>query len=164
MHTRTEKNSGQGGNWTHYLWVRSPLLCRLGYKVRREQAVGAEDVKVTAMNMCKYKEGLRFCKRWPCISDRWLHVLNKIRVVKFRYKAMFAIENLYTCFSWYYESDSVAIHWVGGFRLHQRKLCRRELLLVIEHNHSPNADRARHKEGDSIMFYCSLTSAKWNKA
>ena len=32
-------------------------------KVRREQAVGTEDVKVTAMNMYKYKEGLRFCKR-----------------------------------------------------------------------------------------------------
>ena len=28
-------------------------------------AVGTEDVKVTAMNMYKYKEGLRFCKRWP---------------------------------------------------------------------------------------------------
>ena len=26
-----------------------------------------EDVKVTAMNMYNYKEGLRFCKRWPCI-------------------------------------------------------------------------------------------------
>ena len=25
-----------------------------------------DDVKVTAMNMYKYKEGLRFCKRWPC--------------------------------------------------------------------------------------------------
>ena len=34
-------------------------------EVRREQAVGTEDVKVTAMNMYKYKEGLRFCKRWP---------------------------------------------------------------------------------------------------
>ena len=35
--------------------VRSPLLYRLSYKVRREQAVGTEDVKVTAMNMYKYK-------------------------------------------------------------------------------------------------------------
>ena len=48
------------------LRVRSPLLYRLSYKVRREQAVGTEDVKVTAMNMYKYKEGLRFYKRWPC--------------------------------------------------------------------------------------------------
>ena len=38
---------------------RSPLH-RLSYMVRREQAVGTEDVKVTAMNMYKYKEGLRF--------------------------------------------------------------------------------------------------------
>ena len=50
-----------GGNWTHDLRVRSPLLYRLSYKVRREQAVGTEDVKVTAMNMFKYKEGLCFC-------------------------------------------------------------------------------------------------------
>ena len=42
------------------------LLYRLSYKVRREQAVGTEDVKVTAMNMYKYKEGLHFCKRWSC--------------------------------------------------------------------------------------------------
>ena len=28
--------------------------------------MGTEDFKVTAMNMYKYKEGLRFCKRWPC--------------------------------------------------------------------------------------------------
>ena len=39
---------------------RSPLLYRLSYKARREQVVGTEDVKVTAMNMYKYKEGLRF--------------------------------------------------------------------------------------------------------
>ena len=32
---------------------------------RRDQAVGTEDVKVTAMNMYKYKEVLRFCKRSP---------------------------------------------------------------------------------------------------
>ena len=42
--------------------VRSPLLYRLSYKVRREQAVETEDVKVTAMNM--YKEGLHFCKHF----------------------------------------------------------------------------------------------------
>ena len=48
------------------LRVRSPLLYRLSYKVKREQAVGTEDVKVTAMNMYKSKEGLRFCERWPC--------------------------------------------------------------------------------------------------
>ena len=40
-------------------------------KVRREQAVGTEDVKVTAMNIYKYKEGLRFCKRWPCSTYIW---------------------------------------------------------------------------------------------
>ena len=28
--------------------------------------MGSEDVKVRAMNMYKYKEGLRFYKRWPC--------------------------------------------------------------------------------------------------
>ena len=27
--------------------------------------MGTEDVKVTAMNMYKYKERLRFYKRWP---------------------------------------------------------------------------------------------------
>ena len=59
-HTRTEKNFDQGGNWTHDLRVTSPPLYRLSYKVRREQAVGTEDVKVTAMNMYKYKERLRF--------------------------------------------------------------------------------------------------------
>ena len=30
--------------------------------------MGTEDVKVTAKNMYKYKEGLRFCKRNPGIS------------------------------------------------------------------------------------------------
>ena len=34
---------------------RSPLLYLLSYKVRREQAVRTEDLKVTAMNMYKYK-------------------------------------------------------------------------------------------------------------
>ena len=28
--------------------------------------MGTEDVKITAMNMYKYNEGLRFYKRWPC--------------------------------------------------------------------------------------------------
>ena len=28
--------------------------------------MGTEDVKVTAMNMYKYKERLRLYKRWPC--------------------------------------------------------------------------------------------------
>ena len=45
-----------------------PPLYRLSYKVRREQVVGTEDVKVTAMNMYKYKERLRLYKRWPCIT------------------------------------------------------------------------------------------------
>ena len=43
---------------------RLPLLYRLSYKVRREKSVGTEDLKVTALNMYKYKEGLRFCKRF----------------------------------------------------------------------------------------------------
>ena len=33
---------------------------------KREQAVGTEDVKVTAMNMYEYKERLRLYKCWPC--------------------------------------------------------------------------------------------------
>ena len=48
----------------HDLRVRSPPLYRLSYKVRREQAVGIEDVKVTAMNMYKYKERLRLLRDW----------------------------------------------------------------------------------------------------
>ena len=47
---------------------------RLSYKVRREQAVGTEDVKVTAMNMYKYKERLRLYKRWPCST----YILNRV--------------------------------------------------------------------------------------
>ena len=38
-------------------------LYRLSVMVRREQAVGTEDVKVTAMDMYKYKERLRLHKR-----------------------------------------------------------------------------------------------------
>ena len=48
---------------------------RLSYKVRREQAVGTEDVKVTAMNMYKYKERLRLYKRWPCST----YILNRVK-------------------------------------------------------------------------------------
>ena len=33
-HTRTEKNSDQGGIWTHDLRIRSPPLYRLSYKAR----------------------------------------------------------------------------------------------------------------------------------
>ena len=40
--------------------IEPTTFYRLSYKVRREQAVGPDDVKVTAMNMYKYKEGLRF--------------------------------------------------------------------------------------------------------
>ena len=54
--------------------VRSPPLYRLSYKVRREQTVGTEDVKVTAMNMYKYKERLRLYKRWPCST----YILNRV--------------------------------------------------------------------------------------
>ena len=32
--------------------------------------MGTEDVKVTAMDMYKYKEMLRLYKRWPCSSDQ----------------------------------------------------------------------------------------------
>ena len=49
----------RGRNWTHDLQVKSPLLYRLSYKVSWEQAVVTEDVKVTAMNMYKYKDCLR---------------------------------------------------------------------------------------------------------
>ena len=54
--------------------VRSPLLYRLSCKVRQEQVMGTEDVKVTAMNMYKYKERLRFYKRWPCSTC----ILNRV--------------------------------------------------------------------------------------
>ena len=40
----------------------------------REQAVGTEDVKVTAMNMYEYKERLRLYKRWPCST----YILNRV--------------------------------------------------------------------------------------
>ena len=56
------------------LRVRSPPLYRVSYKVRREQAVGTEDVKVTAINMYKYKERLRLYKRWPCST----YILNRV--------------------------------------------------------------------------------------
>ena len=46
-------------------------------KVRREQAVGTEDVKVTAMNMYKYKERLRLYKRWPCST----YILNRVIII-----------------------------------------------------------------------------------
>ena len=45
-----------------------------GLKFAREKAVGAEDVKVTAINMYKYKERLRLYKRWPCSTN----ILNRI--------------------------------------------------------------------------------------
>ena len=48
---KNRKNSDQGGNWTHDLQVRTPLLYRLSYKVRQEQAVATEDVNVTEKNM-----------------------------------------------------------------------------------------------------------------
>ena len=36
--------------------------------------MGTEDVKVTAMNMYKYKERLRLYKRWPCST----YILNRV--------------------------------------------------------------------------------------
>ena len=72
--TQGQRKTDQGGNWTHDLRVRSPPLYRLSHKVRREQAVGTEDVKVTAINMYKYKERLRSYKRWPCST----YILNRI--------------------------------------------------------------------------------------
>ena len=36
--------------------------------------MGSEDVKVTAMNMYKYKERLRLYKRWPCST----YILNRV--------------------------------------------------------------------------------------
>ena len=34
--------------------------------------MGTEDVKVTAINMYKYKERLRLYKRWPCSTVSFL--------------------------------------------------------------------------------------------
>ena len=42
------------------------------------QAVGTEDVKVTAMNMYKYKERLRLYKRWPCST----YILNRVNWIE----------------------------------------------------------------------------------
>ena len=39
--------------------------------------MGTEDVKVTAMNMYKYKERLRLYKRWPCST----YILNRVNLV-----------------------------------------------------------------------------------
>ena len=49
-----------GWNWIHKTFGLDYrcMLYRLSYKVRGEQAVGTEDIKVTAMNIYKYKEGL----------------------------------------------------------------------------------------------------------
>ena len=69
-----KKNSDQGGNWTHDLRVRTPLLYRLSYKVRSEQAVGTDEVKVTAMNTYKYKEGQS--NSLPVVSDVDFSFLN----------------------------------------------------------------------------------------
>ena len=53
--------------------IEPPPLHRLSHKVRREQAVGSEDVKVTAINIYKYKERLRLYKRWPCSTYIFLN-------------------------------------------------------------------------------------------
>ena len=54
--------------------LETPPLYRLSYKARREQAIGSEDAKVTAMNMYKYKERLHLYKRWPCST----YILNRV--------------------------------------------------------------------------------------
>ena len=49
------------GNWPTQ--GQKKTLIRVGIEpttFRRQQAVGTEDVKVTAMNMYRYKEGIRF--------------------------------------------------------------------------------------------------------
>ena len=51
-----------------------PTTFGLDLRVRRDQAVGTEDVKVTAMNMYKYKETLRLYKLWPCST----YILNRV--------------------------------------------------------------------------------------
>ena len=71
---KDRENLWPGWEWTHDLRVRSPPLYQLSYKVRREQAVGTEDGKVTAINMYRYKERLRLYKRWPCGT----YILNRI--------------------------------------------------------------------------------------
>ena len=64
-HFRSTRNLGQSRDmaisqsmasfYRNRLKSHHSLLYRLSYKVRREQAVATEDVKVTAMNMYKYK-------------------------------------------------------------------------------------------------------------
>ena len=56
-HTGTEKNFDHDENWTHHLRAAAPT----DHNIRREQVVGIEGVKFTAMY--KYKDGLGFCKR-----------------------------------------------------------------------------------------------------
>ena len=70
----TDGNGPTQGQRKTLTRVRIEPLYRLSYKVRREQAVGTEDVKVTAMNMYKYKERLRLYKRWPCST----YILNRV--------------------------------------------------------------------------------------
>ena len=62
--------------------------------------MGSEDVKVTAMNMYKYKERLRLYKRWPCstyilvqfssvyfaISIICIYIYINIQIMKFEIK------------------------------------------------------------------------------
>ena len=49
---------------------RSQMTSKCG----KNKKVGTEDVKVTAINMYKYKERLRLYKRWPCST----YILNRI--------------------------------------------------------------------------------------
>ena len=46
--------------------------------------MGTEDVKVTAMNMYKYKERLRLYKRWPCST----YILKRTRCFREAYTGL----------------------------------------------------------------------------
>ena len=56
------------------------------HKVRRELAVGTEDVKVKAMNMSKYKEGLRFCKLSLCSTYTKLSESANFNIILIKFK------------------------------------------------------------------------------
>ena len=52
--------------------------------------MGTEAVKVTAMNMYKYKERLRLYKRWPCST----YILNRVNSIELRVQLEFSSHGL----------------------------------------------------------------------
>ena len=57
--------------------------------------MGSEDVKVTAMNMYKYKERLRLYKRWPCST----YILNRKSNAHMVHMGLKSSTSHYTLFS-----------------------------------------------------------------